>query len=304
MEVAVKALTLVAIVLLGYGIKRIGWVQESDFGIISTIVLKITLPCAIITGLNAPEVAPGSLSLVLFGFVAVVLPQAVAFLVEARNGRAAQAFGVLNVSSFNIGLFAIPYLSAFVGPGAILVASLFDIGNALGIAGVGFAWSVMLVGTEGSRRDAARRVARSILTNPLILTYVTMTVLRLADVTLPGVVIGFTSLIGGANTFLAFLMIGIAFSARLERGRLGLVAKYLALRYALLLVIGVLGWLVLPFPHELKVAAVLVLCAPMAAMVPGLTYERGLDVQVSAFLVSATVVIGIVTMPVMLALLG
>lgn len=304
MDVAIKALTLVAIVLLGYGIKRIGWVQESDFGIISTIVLKITLPCAIITGLNATEVAPESLTLVLFGFVAVVLPQVVAFLVEARNGRAAQAFGVLNVSSFNIGLFAIPYLSAFVGPGAILVASLFDIGNALGIAGLGYAWSVMLVGSEGSRRDAARRVTRSILTNPLILTYVTMTVLRLLDVTLPGVVIGFTGLIGGANTFLAFLMIGIAFSAKLERGRLGLVAKYLALRYALMFAIGVLGWLVLPFPPEVKVAAVLVLCAPMAAMVPGLTYERGLDVQVSAFLVSATVVVGIVAMPVVLSLLG
>lgn len=299
-----KALTLVSVIVLGYLMKRSGWVKGSDFGLISTIVLKITLPCAIITGLNSTEVDVASTGLVAFGLAAVVLPQVVAFFVEARNGRRAQAFGVLNVSSFNIGLFAIPYLSAFVGPEAILVASLFDIGNALGIAGVGFAWSVVLAGTEGTRRDAARRVARSIGTNPLIITYVVMLVIRLLDVHVPAPILGFTTLVGGANTFLAMLMIGIAFEARLSRDRYGIVAKYLALRYGLLLLFVLAAWFLLPYPPEIRIAVAMILFAPTAAMVPGLTHERGLDYQVSAFLISCTVIIGIVGMPTVLAILS
>ena len=46
-----------------------------------------------------------------------------------RPPAADRAFGVLTVQSFNIGLFAIPYVSTFVGPQAIVYAAMFDIGE-------------------------------------------------------------------------------------------------------------------------------------------------------------------------------
>jgi len=57
-----------------------------------------------------------------------LVQQVVGFVVGRRRGTQAQAFGVLNVGSYNIGLFAIPYVSSFLGPASIVYASVFDVG--------------------------------------------------------------------------------------------------------------------------------------------------------------------------------
>ena len=51
-DVVVKALVLVLIIALGFGVKRLGWVRASDFGVFSRVVLGVTLPCALATSFN------------------------------------------------------------------------------------------------------------------------------------------------------------------------------------------------------------------------------------------------------------
>ena len=131
MDLVVKAGTLVAIIALGYLVKRLGWLRGEDFRVLSTIALRITLPCALIVSFDSFEITPSLLWLSVFAFVVVCGGQVVTWIVERRRGPGAQAFGVLNVSSFNIGLFVIPYLGVFLGPQAVVIASMFDVGNAL-----------------------------------------------------------------------------------------------------------------------------------------------------------------------------
>ena len=47
-EVIVNALSLIAILVIGYAIKRAGWATVQDFPLLSKIVLRITLPAALI----------------------------------------------------------------------------------------------------------------------------------------------------------------------------------------------------------------------------------------------------------------
>ena len=49
LEILTRAGCFVAIIILGYFLKKIGFFKESDFTILSRITLRITLPAAIIT---------------------------------------------------------------------------------------------------------------------------------------------------------------------------------------------------------------------------------------------------------------
>ena len=123
MDILVKALSLVAIVVVGYAIKRIGWVKTSDFGIFSRIVLKITLPCMLVTAFNDYHLQVHMLGLALVALGVNLVLQVAGRTLERRHGAQAQAFGIINLPSFNMGAFATPYLAGFMGPAAVVNAA-------------------------------------------------------------------------------------------------------------------------------------------------------------------------------------
>lgn len=68
-EILMKAASFVAIIAMGYCLRRAGFFKESDFGLLSKIVLKITLPAAIVTNFSKIELDPSMLGLALPGFL-------------------------------------------------------------------------------------------------------------------------------------------------------------------------------------------------------------------------------------------
>lgn len=53
LEILIRAGSFVAIIVLGYVLRRIGVFKKEDFSTLSAIVIKITLPAAIITSFAA-----------------------------------------------------------------------------------------------------------------------------------------------------------------------------------------------------------------------------------------------------------
>lgn len=301
MDILVKALSLIAIVAVGYAIKQLGWVKTSDFGIFAKIVLRITLPCALITAFNDYQMPVAMLGLSLIGFLVNLVMQLTGFFVERRNGRQKQAFAVINIPSFNMGAFATPYLAGFMGPAAVVNASLFDIGNALGAAGLGYAWGTGMA--DESRRTTPATFVRAMFSSVVFDVYLVLVLMKLLHLRLPDQVITFTSTVGAANTFLAMLMIGIGLEIKLARSQYASAAKYLGLRYALATTMALAIWFS-PLPHQYRLLLVTVLYAPIAAMTPGFTDEIGGDLQLSTFMTSASIIVAIVMMPALMLALG
>lgn len=301
-EVLVQALSLVAIIALGFAVKRIGWLSVAHFPVLSTIVLRITLPAAIITSFNDFDLSWALLSLALVGLLANVVQQGTGMLLGRRQGREAQAFGVLNIGSYNMGAFAMPYLAGFMGPQALVLASLFDVGNAVAAAGIGYAWALSLA--PGAGRMSLGGFVRTMLRSTIFVTYLVILPLRLLDLSLPGPVIELTSTIGAANTFLAMFMIGVGLELRLPAAKYRQALGLLAVRYGYAAVFALGTWLLLPVPAEVKVVLCMVFFAPIAAMAPGYTAEIRGDVELSTFMTSATILVGIVAMPAVLSLLA
>ena len=301
-EIAAKAASLILIIVIGYVIKRIGWVSAADFPKFSKIVLRITLPCALITSFNTFDITSNLLFLTAIGLLANLILQITGYLVNQRKGGIAQAFGIINLGSYNVGAFAMPYIAGLMGPQSIIFASLFDVGNSFGAAGIGYGWSRSVA--DEKQKTTLGGFLKLMFLSPLFDTYLILLLMRLLGLQLPDEVITFTSTVGGANTFLAMLMIGIGLELGLDAHRFRLAFKYLAIRYGFSLIFSILTVLFLPVSMVVKTILCMLFFSPIVSMATGFTDEAGGDVETSAFMNSVSILIGIFAMPFVLAVMG
>jgi predicted permease len=298
----VKAISLIAIIFIGYGIKRVGWVSRDDFPKFSKIVLSITLPCALITSFNEFSITLNLLSITVIGFLVNIIQQLTGFLINRRNGAKEQSFSIINIGSYNIGAFAMPYISGFIGAKSILYASFFDIGSSFGAAGVGYGWGMSLA--EENKKTTVLSFIKNMLSSPVFDTYLFLLIMRMTDLRLPDAVITFTSTVGSANTFMAMLMIGIGLEINLNPKKFRKAFKYLVIRYISAVIFSVIVAFFLPLSHDIKTVLSMLFFAPIAAMITGFTSNAGGDVETSAFMTSVSIIIGIVLMPLILMAIG
>ena len=301
-EIAAKAASLILIIVIGYVIKRIGWVSAADFPKFSKIVLRITLPCALITSFNTFDIASNLLFLTAIGLLANLILQITGYLVNQRKGGIAQAFGIINLGSYNVGAFAMPYIAGLMGPQSIIFASLFDVGNSFGAAGIGYGWSRSVA--DEKQKTTLGGFLKLMFLSPLFDTYLLLLLMRLFGLQLPDSVITFTSTVGDANTFMAMLMIGIGLELGLDAHRFKLAFKYLAIRYGFSLIFSILTVLFLPVSMVVKTILCMLFFSPIASMATGFTDEAGGDVETSAFMNSVSILIGIFALPLVLAVMG
>ena len=125
-----RAGCFIGIIILGYTLRRIGVFKDGDFRVLSTIVVKITLPAAIVSSFNGKEINPAMLVIALIGLGGGILYITLAWLMNQKAGKEAQAFAMLNSSGYNIGNFTLPFVQSFLGPMGVITTSLFDTGNA------------------------------------------------------------------------------------------------------------------------------------------------------------------------------
>ena len=148
LDILIRAGSFVAVILLGYFLKKIGFFKQEDFTILSRITIRITLPAAIITSFAGKQIDMALLSLVLLAIGCGLLYMAMGFFLNRKKSREEQTFAILNLPGYNIGTFVIPFAQSFLGPMGVVATSLFDTGNA--VICLGGAFSVASMVKDGS----------------------------------------------------------------------------------------------------------------------------------------------------------
>ena len=87
LDILIKAGCYIAIIILGIFLRRIGFFKESDFSILSKIVIRITLPAALIVNAATRTLSPEMLTLSLLGFGGGVLYMAAGWFVSRNASR-------------------------------------------------------------------------------------------------------------------------------------------------------------------------------------------------------------------------
>lgn len=292
LDILIKAGCYIAIILLGIVLRRIGFFKESDFSVLSKVVIKVTLPAALIVNAATRELDPRLLTLVLLGLGGGVLYVLAGWFVSRRADKDTKAFDMLNHSGYNIGLFAIPFTESFLGATGMMTASLFDVGNAF--VCLGGAYGVAAAVKDGTGFDL-KRVLKALLLSVPFLVHIGTVVMNLLHIPFPGPVVDCARTIAGANSFLAMLMIGVGFKLDLDRSKLSHLVRVLLLRYGIAAVLALCYWFLLPFEETVRLALVILAVSPIGSAVPGFTEEMKGDAGLSCSINSLSILISIIT---------
>lgn len=299
-ETISKALILVSFILGGYVLKQAGIFSRQSFETISSIVFRITLPAAIIVNLNGVHFELNylwiSIVAILFNFLYIGMGY-----VLGRD-REEKSFLMLNLNGFNIGNFALPFVSYFFDKAAVLIVCLFDAGNSIMCMGMGYGLAAYVRG-HNDGENVFKMLGKILLTSAPVLAYASMILLAIAGLQLPDLVIQWAKIPASANTFLSMLMIGVALGVSLKPEFIQLVTKNLVGRLAGSLVMAGIAYM-LPYSLDIRKVIIILSFAPIAGMACYFTAKMKANIQVAACISSLSILISIVIMSALIIVLS
>lgn len=300
-DILTRAAALVCMIALAYTLKKIHLLKKEDFRVISTLVVKITLPCAIIINFSQMDFDTSLFFLVPIGFFGTLSLIGIGYFRARKKSADEKAFHMINHSGFNIGTFAIPYLHSFVGPSGVIAASMFDIGNSLLCTGGTYALASSV--QDKHNKTTISSLLKKTFSSVPTLAYLFMTLLSLLHLRLPEGILTFAEIGAQANAFMAMTMLGIGIELTLNRNHFSAIARILSVRYLMALLFSFAAWFLLPFAEPLKKTLVILLFSPLASFDPIFTEKCHLDVGLSSEINSISIIISIVCMTLLLILL-
>ena len=297
LDILLKAASYIAVIILGFVLRRVGFFDEHAFPVISKIVVKVTLPAALISSAVGREIDLSLLTIVLLGLGGGVIYMLFGYLLNRKRGKDQQAFEILNIPGYNIGTFALPFTQSFLGPIGVLTTSLFDVGNAF--VCLGGAYGVASAVKDGRGFDL-KRVGKALMVSVPFLAHIITVAMNLAHIPIPQFVADCAKIIAGANVFLAMLMIGVGFKTDMDFSQISTILRILAVRYGVATALSLSFYFLLPFSLEIRQTLVILAFSPIGSAVPGFTGELGGDVGLSCTVNSLAILISI---PIIVALL-
>ncbi|MBP2652761.1 MAG: Auxin Efflux Carrier [Firmicutes bacterium] len=277
-----------AIILLGYFLKRLDLLKKEDGEGLSRIIFNITLPALIIVTFSTINI---DLSLILVTITGILygilmaLVGGVAFGKEEHDTR-----GMLSmlIPGVNVGLFAFPLVEAIWGQEGIKYFGMFDVGNSIIVFGVsyiiaGYFSADKAVGLVGALKKSLKSVS--------LLAYIVSFGVAVVGIHFPKPVIDGLQILGKANTPLSLLLLGMYLSFSFDTAYLKSMVKVLAFRYLIGLAAGAVFFYLLPFEPMVRYTALIAFLLPIPTITISYALEFDYNVQFVGTLTNITILI-------------
>lgn len=299
-----RAVASILIIAIGYAFKRFGIFKQNDYKIAAVMSLNITLPAAIITSFATFERDSSLYAVVLLGLCCNLLMLGLAWFATRRREPAERVLPLFCLPGYVIGVFTLPYVGGILGPYAMIVTCMFDIGNSIMSAGGTYAFvSSLLFKNAGERMTAVSLIKKLTATVPFDI-YMAALLWSLLDMKVPEAVVGFIAPIASANYFVSMLMIGMMIDmSRLGR-RMKEISAALALRYAAAALLSYLLYNFAPFSLEIRQVLAVVVLSPISALASIFTEKCGGDYGTASLAGSISIMLSVVFMTVCFTLMG
>jgi predicted permease len=299
-DLLIRAGCFVAIIILGFVLRKIGFFKDNAFEVLAKVVVKITLPAAIVKNFATSNIDVSMLSIAALGFGGGMLYVVIAYLTHMKKSKEQKAFAVLNLPGYNIGIFALPFVSGFLGPQGVVAACLMDVGNSCVCLGGAYGIASSIKAGAGF---SLKRIGKALITSVPFLCYILMLPVALLKLPVPSPIIQCAEIISNGNAFCAMLMIGVGFQLKADKAQIKYVAAMVALRFGVGLLAAAVFYFLLPFSLEVRQALALLAVSPVSSAVPGFTRDLGEDTGLSSAINSVCIVVSIVLMVTMLSVI-
>lgn len=259
----INAATYSCLIALALALKTGGYLPKDADRVLSRFMVGITLPAAIVQNLNGKTVDPSYFQLILLGIGFNLIPLAISKLSSTRHRVVADRMA--GASGFNIGNFAVPFVNGLFSSDAMVITSVFDIGNSLMCLGVN---GMFIAGTrEESLSASPLNLCKSIVKSVPVMTYLVMLSLCLVGISLPDSVMMIVEKCAAANPLVAMAVIGTSVNLPIDNVSSNLSSAIQILLIRLLAVAIEIGILfVVPISQVVRETLVVLCLSPIAAM--------------------------------------
>lgn len=292
-SVLTKAGGFVAIIILGWILRRKQFFKENDYRIIMKIVLNITLPASIVYSYAGKEIDLSMLFLAFLGFALGLVHMAAGFAFSGSREKSQRAFSLLNISGYNIGNFTLPFAQGLLGAEGVIATSLFGIGNSFICLGIACTFAGMI---QHGERFSWMKMLKDLFHSVPFDAYLIMAILALAHIQLPNPVTELAGVIGGANTFLAMLMLGVCFRLDGNWKQIGSLVRLLSVNYGIAVLAAICCYTLLPMSAEIRKALVILVFSPITSNAVAYTEKLKGDVGLASAVNSMSILISLICM--------
>ena len=299
-EILIQAFGFCFIIILGYLMKRIGFLSKSDGGMLSIIIVNITLPATVIVTLATVHVSSILFFLLGMGLFLNVATILIGYLNSKHLILVERKFQMYAMSGYNIGNFSLPFVQGFF-PMAIPFLLMFDIGNSVMLTG----GSTLLIDklVDQSKETTVKKIITTLFKSIPFVAYMIMLFLRTVQVDLPESFVSILGMVAKANGFLSMFMIGLYFEVRLPREALRLVGKTLLWRYACGVLVALIFAFFIPLDPLLRTVLILISVAPMPTFSIINSVKAGMSEEVVGFTSSLSILISLLLMTLVMILM-
>lgn len=298
-------MAILALVLVGFFGARRGLLTPGFSKKVSSLVMNVFLPASVFLSITdgVGQIDARELPhIVLMLTLLIAVSYIVAFLFARLMGRRTEdpATLELSVSAMNTLLVGLPIVQGVYGSLGVLYTGLSNLPFNLAL----YTYGVWRLGSTGPNGHGGLRL-RDMFTVVLIGTLIALGIFCLG-LPVPGIFRRFLSIASGATTPLSTVIIGITMGSEDIRAAFRDRRVYL-ICFVRLIVIPLLVWLAMrPLTADvllLKTCVVLAAC-PTAVVVPILALQHGHEPTLGSNSVIVSTILGLVTMPAIILLMG
>jgi hypothetical protein len=290
-DILIKAFGFILIIFIGFYLKSKGICKREHGQFLSTVIMNITLPCALLSSINNIKITFTLLIALFIGLFANIITNIVGYYISRNDKPMDQALAMINMSGFNIGTFTLPFVQSFFPASALIYVLMFDTGNSLMCLGGTFSLASSVVNEDD--KTSFYSIIKKLFSSIPFCTYIVLFILSLLHISIPQRILNVTSIAGNANPFLAMLMIGIMLEVKLDLSELKTIKKLIIARYTVCGIIALLIYVFLPVNTIMKKMLVLVMFAPVSGVAPVFSNKLGSKSPVPAAINSISIMMSI-----------
>lgn len=261
----------VAIVAIGYLLKRGGYLTKKESSTLAQLVMNFTIPASAIYNISQVTLDAKFGSIIVVSLLHNALLLSIAFFAFRKRPRHEKGGLLLLAPGLSLSSFTLPLLEGLHDSTALTQVAMLDIGNAP-ISLVGAYILAYLYSSDSDATLDCKKLAKSVLRTIPIMVYIVTIVLNVSKISYPPFVLNVASNIAKANMPCSFLMLGVALEFHFGREELLDLGKLLLLRYACGICVGLLLSYVLPVDPVTRFVIAVGLVAPLP--LSSITYTK------------------------------
>jgi predicted permease len=277
------------IIFLGYGLKKIKILKQSDGEAIGRIILNVTLPGLILNTLPNIVINAELSILPFLDLFFAGLAFGISFLFFKNLPKDQRGLRYICSMGFNIGLFAYPFIQGIYGTEGLAYIAMFDLGNAFVI----FFFTYIIAAYYSPKEAHADiwKIVKKALTFPPLLSYIAGIILNIFHVVFPNGVTVFLTILASANSPLVLVLLGLYLNFNLPKEHLKTISQVLGIRYLLGLCLGIVLYFALPLSDLFREMLLIGLLLPISMAVIPYSVDFGYDTDQVGVIVNLTNII-------------